>query len=400
MIEQPSFGRRLRQLRRQQGKAQSELAGPGMSAAYLSRLESGARPPTQRAVQYLASRLNVTLDAFSTNEPSSLVDVLAAVQASAADEPELRARLQTALAAAGTEDPGLRWQAHAHLASLLSDEGGRQEASEHLRMLVLLSDELRHTSLQVHSRLRLARCLRALGHVEEARAVAREGLRLGDEMAWVGPDLLRCRLLVASVTAELGDLAEALRLSQEACDSLRNRTGPLAAEALWTMATLSSRQGDHERSAVCMRQAASVLDSRDDLLLWMRLRLAAAALVLRAVPQDLAEAERHLDEVRPALGLVGSVLHEYEYAFLRAQLAYGRGDFSEAGSLCAVAAEGEDHLNFRDQILLGMLQEQIRIKETGDAGGGHLGDLAAAAQRQGMLDLAAEIWRVLAEARA
>ncbi|MFC9460860.1 helix-turn-helix domain-containing protein [Streptomyces sp. NPDC056983] len=59
MLTQPSFGRRLKQLRQQRDKTQSDLTGPGMSSAYLSRLESGARPPTERAVSILAERLGV-----------------------------------------------------------------------------------------------------------------------------------------------------------------------------------------------------------------------------------------------------------------------------------------------------------------------------------------------------
>ncbi|WP_309051959.1 helix-turn-helix transcriptional regulator, partial [Streptomyces sp.] len=49
MLEQPAFGRRLKRLRRERGISQATLAGGGMSTGYLSRLESGARNPTERA---------------------------------------------------------------------------------------------------------------------------------------------------------------------------------------------------------------------------------------------------------------------------------------------------------------------------------------------------------------
>ncbi|MGN5376796.1 helix-turn-helix domain-containing protein [Streptomyces lasalocidi] len=64
MLHQPAFGRRLRKLRQARGLSQTALAGDGMSTGYLSRLESGARQPTERAVAYLAVRLDL--------EPSGL----------------------------------------------------------------------------------------------------------------------------------------------------------------------------------------------------------------------------------------------------------------------------------------------------------------------------------------
>ncbi|MCT9089957.1 helix-turn-helix domain-containing protein [Streptomyces sp. ASQP_92] len=399
MLEQPLFGRRLRQLRQQQGKAQTELAGPGMSAAYLSRLESGHRPPTKRAVAYLAERLQVPIEAFGVNKPASLVDVLATAQVSTGADHDLRQQLAAALDAALNVDPGLRWQAHARLATLGAAEGDREAEQSHVEALVAVSDELGHAALQVHSRLRLARSLRGRGELVEARATAREGLELGHRAALTSPDVTRCKLLLASATAELGDLAEAARLSEEICAELRGRRGPLAAEALWTAATLASRKGMTDRSSTLMGEAIDALDSREDLLLWMRLRLAAAALALRGGPPDLLRAERYLTQVRPALDLVGSPLHEQEYAFLRAQLAYGKGHFDDAAALCEAAWEGRDHLTFRDRVRLEMLNEQIRSKQSGTWDQARLAELATEAQERGILDLAAEIWRALAEIR-
>jgi hypothetical protein len=50
-------------------------------------------------------------------------------------------------------------------------------------------------------------------------------------------------LLLASVEAELGDLAEAARLSSDVCASLTRTEGMLAAEAFWVAATVNTRQG-------------------------------------------------------------------------------------------------------------------------------------------------------------
>ncbi|MFI8826714.1 hypothetical protein [Streptomyces sp. NPDC053431] len=265
--------------------------------------------------------------------------------------------------------------------------------------MVALSDELGHAVLRVYSRLHLARVQRDLGEADPARTTALEALRIGGEDSLDNHDMLRCRLLLASVTAELGDLAEAFRLSEEACARLGTQTGVLAAQALWTAATVSTRQGNHELSASFLERAMTALSSREDLLLWMRLRHAAAALALQALPPAPDKAQRYLDEARPALELVGTAQHQQEYAFLLAQLAYVRGEYEEAARHCEQAATEKVQLNFRDRIRLEMLKEQIRVKQSDPTARARLCALAGEAQARGMLDLTAEVWRAAAEAQ-
>lgn len=49
------IGRRLRDLRRERGLKQSDLAGEGLSVSYLSLLESGKRPLTPAILRRLAA---------------------------------------------------------------------------------------------------------------------------------------------------------------------------------------------------------------------------------------------------------------------------------------------------------------------------------------------------------
>src|SRR3569833_2242039 len=98
MLEQPAFGRRLKALRLERNLTQAQLAEGALSVGYLSRLESGARPPTGRIVEYLAERLQVPRSAFdSEREPSSLAQVLA--MASSTMEDATRAGLDDLLCA-------------------------------------------------------------------------------------------------------------------------------------------------------------------------------------------------------------------------------------------------------------------------------------------------------------
>lgn len=51
---------RLRRLRVQRGLSQRELACPGVSFAYISRIEAGTRQPSVKALRQLAAKLGVT----------------------------------------------------------------------------------------------------------------------------------------------------------------------------------------------------------------------------------------------------------------------------------------------------------------------------------------------------
>src|ERR1051325_8563674 len=46
-----TVGERLRRLRAERGLSQRDLAGPGVSYAYISRIEAGARRPSVKALQ-------------------------------------------------------------------------------------------------------------------------------------------------------------------------------------------------------------------------------------------------------------------------------------------------------------------------------------------------------------
>ena len=56
-----TFGARLRRLRSERGLLQSDLVGDGVSASYVSLLESGRRQPTPPVAAALANRLGVPL---------------------------------------------------------------------------------------------------------------------------------------------------------------------------------------------------------------------------------------------------------------------------------------------------------------------------------------------------
>src|SRR5205807_5149598 len=61
-----TVGQRLRRLRLDRGLSQRDLSGPGVSYAYISRIEAGARRPSVKALRMLAQTLGVTAEYLET----------------------------------------------------------------------------------------------------------------------------------------------------------------------------------------------------------------------------------------------------------------------------------------------------------------------------------------------
>src|SRR2546422_2651758 len=61
-----TIGQRLKRLRLERGQSQRELAAPGVSYAYISRIEAGTRQPSVKALRRLAAKLGVTADYLET----------------------------------------------------------------------------------------------------------------------------------------------------------------------------------------------------------------------------------------------------------------------------------------------------------------------------------------------
>ena len=61
-----TIGQRLKRLRLEQGLSQRELASPGVSYAYISRIEAGTRQPSVKALRRLGAKLGVSAEYLET----------------------------------------------------------------------------------------------------------------------------------------------------------------------------------------------------------------------------------------------------------------------------------------------------------------------------------------------
>src|ERR671939_1964859 len=68
------IGARLKRLRLERGLSQRDLSSPGVSYAYISRIEAGARTPSVKALRMLARKLGVSVEYLETGRDLSDAD--------------------------------------------------------------------------------------------------------------------------------------------------------------------------------------------------------------------------------------------------------------------------------------------------------------------------------------
>jgi transcriptional regulator with XRE-family HTH domain len=69
-----TIGARLKRLRLQRGFSQRDLSSPGVSYAYISRIEAGARTPSVKALRKLSQKLEVSVEYLETGRDIREVD--------------------------------------------------------------------------------------------------------------------------------------------------------------------------------------------------------------------------------------------------------------------------------------------------------------------------------------
>ncbi|MGN5376795.1 hypothetical protein ACQ4WX_01865 [Streptomyces lasalocidi] len=196
--------------------------------------------------------------------------------------------LREALAAEGHEAPVLRWQALWQLARQRRVQGDHLGEREDLEELVRLGEAVGLVTLRVRGLTRLARCLRSLGEINAALDAAMTAHHLAREDALDVEDRAAVLLALISVEAEAGRMPDAGAHTDELVELVAGRSDALWAEAMWTAAAVRLRQGDHTAAQGYLEDALERFGSGEDLVLWLRLRLAAYV----AAPAEAATGPR------------------------------------------------------------------------------------------------------------
>ncbi len=77
-----AIGDRLREARRAAGLSQRELAEPGVSYAYISRIEAGVRTPSVKVLRKVAPKLGVSVSWLETGRDDPAEELARIVLAS------------------------------------------------------------------------------------------------------------------------------------------------------------------------------------------------------------------------------------------------------------------------------------------------------------------------------
>jgi ATP/maltotriose-dependent transcriptional regulator MalT len=255
-------GRRLKEARTKAGLSQRQLAFPGCTAAYISRLEAGARIPSLQMVNQLAARLGVTGSWLATGvdavvaEPADLVEAEVALRLGELGTAEA---IYRAHSSAG--DP-VRAPALAGLGQVAFARGRPHEAVQLLEEALALRngralpdpgavDTLGRAYMEVGDLTPSIELYeRAFEEAVEAEAVLEE---------------LRFSVALANVLIDRGDFARAeavlarvIRITDESGD-------PIAlARLYWSQSRLHSRRDEPRLAGRYARRALEILERTEN----------------------------------------------------------------------------------------------------------------------------------------
>ncbi len=325
-IDDPlKVGARIRAHRQARGLSLSGLSFPGASKAFLSRVESGTRVPSPRALREIGRRLGVAPEELAGRP---LDDRVPEAQLLAA---ELAARL-------GDDDAAERLVECLEQAEALGDVRGRCRLLEALGEMaasarddaraVALLEQARDADPRVGPRERpslfaaLGRAYAGLGDVSRATAVLREALAAVAAEPADPALVVRFGTYLANAYSDAGRLADAEEVLSEVLQHERSIADPLAhARINWSLARTYSEQGLLELAERYARLVLAHFIRGEELATRGRAHLLLAGILIDrsaaadAVPH-LADARRLMESTSagPELALVS--LEEARAAYL------------------------------------------------------------------------------------
>jgi transcriptional regulator with XRE-family HTH domain len=303
-----TIGARLKRLRLQQGLSQRDLSSPGVSYAYISRIEAGARTPSVKALRKLAQKLSVSVEYLETGRDIREVDDRELRLADA--ELELRLsdditsaeekleQIQSEAEAAG--DRGSAVRARVALGLAAAQRGNHLEAVERLEAAV--ADEAAPPAyLRPDVYTTLGQSYAALGAPDRAVRIFQECL--SNVRAEVPDDKvmhIRYAVFLSYALTDQGDFDEAATVVRDALSEGDDHTDPNTRVRLyWSLARLNVLNGRAAEALEYIRSAIALLKATDDTTTLARAHLLAAGAELRgaagaAAKQNLDAAERLL----------------------------------------------------------------------------------------------------------
>ena len=331
-VDDPAaVGRRLREARETAGLTQRELSFEGCTAAYISRIEAGARVPSLQILHEFAKRLGVSPEFLATGRLDAeglSSELLEAEVALRLGDEERAAELYEA-AREEADSPAALARAQLGLGRLSVRRGDIARAIPLLEQ-ALGSGNLGPADASAAANA-LGRAYTTEGRFDEAFAVfsrcLEEARNRGDQF-----DRVRFALLLANAYVDHGDYGRAHATLGEVLDLARATADPMVRASLyWSQSRVRLSQGEPDQAAEYAQLALATLRASEQTL-----EAARVLQVLAFIENDRGNPEAALDlvyEGEPIVAAAGEAPVAAMFTVERARALFALGEDEEAAGL-------------------------------------------------------------------
>jgi tetratricopeptide (TPR) repeat protein len=304
-----TIGARLKRLRLQRGLSQRDLSSPGVSYAYISRIEAGARTPSVKALRKLSQKLGVSVEYLETGRDIREVDdrELRLADAELAlrltdDFKDAEEKLEGVLSeATAAGDVASASRARIALGLAAAHRGSHLEAVERLEAAVA-----EDVAPAPHHRpdvfTTLGQAYAALGAPDRAVRLFEDCLeRVTTSVPEDTAAQIRYATFLSYALADNGDYERAAEVVRDALARADDGADPYTRVRLyWSLGRLRALEGRSTEALEYIRSAIALLKATDDTLTLARAYLLAAGVELRN--KSASEAREHLELAETLLG--------------------------------------------------------------------------------------------------
>lgn len=331
-VDDPAaVGRRLRDARGTAGLTQRQLSFEGCTAAYVSRIEAGARVPSLQIIHEFAKRLGVSPEYLATGRDAGeeLSSELLEAEVALRLGDDRRASELYEAARANADSAAALARAQLGLGRLSLRRGDLSEGIAFLEE-ALHSDQLAPGDASAAANV-LGRSYAGQSRFDEAFALFErflgEAKARGDDF-----DQIRFALLLANAYVDHGDYARAHATLGEVLDLARKTADPmLRASLYWSQSRVHLSRGEPDRAAEYAQLALATLKASEQTF-----EAARVLQLLAFIENDRGNHEAALelvDEGEPVVVAAGEATDAAMFTVERARALSALGQGEEAAAL-------------------------------------------------------------------
>jgi tetratricopeptide (TPR) repeat protein len=289
------------------GFSQRDLSSPGVSYAYISRIEAGARTPSVKALRKLARKLGVSVEYLETGRDIREVDARELKLADA----ELQIRLEPDTTAAELKLEEVLVEARASgdqisasraaigLGLVAAQRGNHLDAVERLESALEYERVPPHLRPDVYSTL--GQSYAALGAADRAARLFEQCLADVSEATPEDVTLqVRYATFLSYALSDAGDHDRAAQVVREALQRVGDAAdGYTRVRLYWSLARVAAIEGRSAEALTQIRRAIALLEATDNTLMLARGYLLSAG---------IESAEGRVEETRTELEIAARLL--------------------------------------------------------------------------------------------